>query len=70
MEDASKKRTDPPDLPVGISILRKENRRNKITPRFSKRKVLLDSGVTLRTIRKQKLHKQKIRKTTLQTDNS
>jgi len=32
-------RTDPPDLPVGTSIFCKENRRNKITPRFSKHTV-------------------------------
>lgn len=44
------------------TIYRKENRRNKTTPRFSLHNVERDRGLTLITTRGQKLHKQKIRK--------
>jgi len=49
------------------TIFRKENRRNKITPRFSLYKVDRDKGVTFLTTKGQKLHKQTIRKTVKKT---
>jgi len=52
------------------TIYRKENRRNKITPRFSLHKVERDRGITLITTRGQKLHKQKIRKHIKRTVNT
>lgn len=55
-------RTDPITLQPDTLILRKENRRNKITPRFSIHKVKHDKGRTLITTENQKLHKSKIRK--------
>lgn len=44
------------------NIYRKECRRNKITPRFSKRLVKQDGKVTLLTSNNQKLHKSKIKR--------
>lgn len=58
-------RTDPITLQPDTLILRKENRRNKITPRFSIHKVKHDKGRTLITTKNQKLHKSKIRKIVL-----
>lgn len=53
-----------PPIPVEENniIYRKENRRNKTTPRFSLHKVGRDKGIALITTRGQKLHKQKIRR--------
>lgn len=42
-------------------IYRKECRRNKITARFSKKRVLKDNGVTLQTTDNRKLHKAKMK---------
>jgi len=49
--------TKPDDI-----IFRKENRRNKLTARFTKHTVLEDLGDTLITKKRQKLHKSKIKK--------
>lgn len=58
-------RKDPMDLQPDTLVLRKENRRNKTTPRFSIHNVKHDKGRTLITTRNQKLHKSKIRKIVL-----
>jgi len=62
-------RTDPITLQPDTLILRKENRRNQITPRFSIHKVKRDKGSTLITSN-QKLHKSKIRKIVLRKEKS
>jgi len=41
-------------------VFRKENRRNKLTPGFSKQTVNTDEGVTFTTNKRQKIHKSKI----------
>lgn len=54
-------RTDPiPVTPEDI-VFRKENRRNKITPRFSKHIVRADHGITFESKKGQKVHKEKIK---------
>lgn len=58
-------REDPMDLQPDTLVLRKENRRNKTTPRFSIHNVKHDKGRTHITTRNQKLHKSKIRKIVL-----
>lgn len=55
-------RQDPLDYEVDDYIYRKECRRNKITPRFSKHKVKQNDKATLLTTRNAKLHKSKMRK--------
>lgn len=63
-------RTDEIEIEEGDKIFRKENRRNKITPRFTIHKVSRVHGPTFKTSRGQKIHKSKIRKTTKkQKDN-
>lgn len=52
---------EPENREVNEKIFRIENRRNKLTPRFTKRKVLIDNGVTLRTTENKKLHKSKMK---------
>lgn len=63
----NKDRETPVQLEPNDTIFRKENRRNKITPKFSLHKVDRDKGVTFLTTKGQKLHKQKIRKTVKKT---
>lgn len=63
-------RTDPITLEPHTLILRKENRRNKITFRFSIHKVKRDKGHTLITTKNQKLLKSKIRKIVLKKKKS
>jgi len=63
----NKDRETPVQVEPNDKIYRKENRRNKITPRFSLHKVDRDKGVTFLTSKGQKLHKQKIRKTVKKT---
>lgn len=55
-------REEPETLLENDSIYRKECRRNKMTPRFSKKIVKQNNRVTLLTLDNQKLHKSKIRK--------
>lgn len=69
MEKLTSKRIDKlnenrsePDIIDNVTIFRKENRRNKITPRFSKHKAIKNNKVTLITAKNQKLHKSKIRR--------
>lgn len=57
----NKNRTIPKPLQANDTIYRKENRRNKITPRFTKQEVKIDNGVTFITNKNQKIHKSKIR---------
>jgi len=53
-------------LPIAVqegdTVFRKENRRNKLTPRFTQHKVADDNGVTFTTNKRQKIHKSKIKK--------
>jgi len=44
---------------IGNTIFRKENRRDKLTHRFSKHKVLEDNVLTITTTKPQKIHKEK-----------
>lgn len=55
-------RTDPLPLTAEDIVFRKENRRNKITPRFSKHIVRTDHGITFETKKGQKVHKEKIKR--------
>jgi len=55
-------RKEPMELEKGDVVHRKENRRNKLTPRFTEHTVDEDNGVTFVTKRKQKIHKSKIKK--------
>lgn len=55
-------RNAPQAYNVGTDIYRKENRRNKLTPRFSKHKVKINKNVTLVTNKNQKFHKSKVKK--------
>lgn len=64
LDKLNKHRKSAASVSTNDSIFRKENRRNKLTPRFSKHKVLQDNGNTLITTRSQKIHKSKIRRTT------
>lgn len=61
VDKLNKDRTQPITVVAEDTVFRKENRRNKLTPRFSKHKVLKDSRITLVSAKKQKLHKSKIR---------
>lgn len=62
IEKLNRNREDPETLTENKSIYRKECRRNKMTPRFSKRIVNKDNKVTLITSNNQKLHKSKIKR--------
>jgi len=55
-------RAEPVETKPDDIIFRKENRRNKLTARFTKHTVLEDLGDTLITKKRQKLHKFKIKK--------
>lgn len=55
-------RHEPLPVTPNQTIHRKENRRNKLTARFTQQIVHTDAGPTLLTKRKQKLHKSKIRR--------
>lgn len=61
IEKLNKSRNEPEIKDDNEEIFRKENRRNKLTPRFSKRKVLVDNGITLQTTENKKLHKSKMK---------
>jgi len=61
IDKLNKDRTQPASLRTDDVIFRRENRRNKLTPRFSEHKVLKDNKITLISTRKQKLHKAKIK---------
>lgn len=57
-------RNPPEALEEGKTVFRKENRRNKLTPRFSKHQVKQDKGLTFISHKNQKIHKSKIKKRT------
>lgn len=57
----NRSRNKPETKDENEEIFRKENRRNKLTPRFSKRRVLVDNGITLQTTENKKLHKSKMK---------
>lgn len=61
IDKLNKSRHEPEIREENEEIFRKENRRNKLTPRFSKRKVLVDNGVTLQTTENKKIHKSKMK---------
>lgn len=62
IEKLNADRQDPLDYDVDNYIYRKECRRNKLTPRFSRHKVKQNNKATLLTTKNTKLHKSKIRK--------
>jgi len=64
IEAANVDRQNPVTVQPGDIIFRKENRRDKLTPRFSKHKVMGDNGLTLTFTKPQKIHKEKIRRLT------
>ena len=55
-------RENPKSVKEGTVIFRKENRRNKLTPRFSYQTVKKNNRVTLITLKNKKLHKSKIKR--------
>jgi len=57
-------RNPPIALEVGTTVFRKENRRNKLTPRFKKHTVKDDKGLTFISHKDQKIHKEKIKRRT------
>ena len=59
-------REEPTTLQTDDITYRKENRRNKLTPRFSCQKVAEDNGLTITTHKRQKIHKSKLKKRTKQ----
>lgn len=61
-EKLNTSRGEPTTVQPNSTIFRKENRRNKLTPRFSLHRTAKDKGKTLVTTRNQKIHKSKIRK--------
>lgn len=62
IERLNQNREEPEILMENDNIYRKECKRNKLTPRFSKRVVKRNNRVTLLTLDNQKLHKSKIKK--------
>lgn len=62
IEKLNQNREEPEALKENETIYRKECRRNKLTPRFSKRIVKRDNKVTLVTTNDQKLHKSKLKR--------
>jgi len=69
IEAANVDRQSPVTVQPGDIIFRKENRRDKLTPRFSKHKVMGDNGLTLTSTKPQKIHKEKIRRLTNLNNN-
>lgn len=61
IEKLNKDRKEPIQVETQDIVFRKENRRNKLTPRFSKQTVLTDGGPTFTTHKRQKIHKSKIK---------
>lgn len=61
IEKFNRDRVQPKTLQVNDIIYRKESRRNKITPRFSKNKVQNDKKITFISDKNQKIHKSKIK---------
>lgn len=56
IEAANMDRQEPDPAQVDNTIFRRENRRDKLTPWFSKHKVLDDNALTLTTTKPQKIH--------------
>jgi len=64
-------REDPKDFEENQVIYKKENRRNKISPRFKRRRIKKNNKITVITKDNQKIHKSKIkRKLKFQVDTS
>lgn len=61
IEKLNEERRDPIQVETQDVVFRKENRRNKLTPRFSKQTALTDGGLTVTTHKRQKIHKSKIK---------
>jgi len=59
IELANRDRHEPMQLVLNETILRKENRRDKLPPRFSKHKLVEQHGLTITTTKPQKVHKEK-----------
>lgn len=62
IEKLNESRNDPTEYNVDTDIYRKENRRNKLTPRFSRHRVKVNKNITLLTNKNKKFHKSKIKK--------
>lgn len=62
IDKLNKKRETPFTVKEGSIAYRKENRRNKLTPRFSRHKIKRNGRVTVITYRDQKVHKSKLKK--------
>lgn len=61
INNLNKTRENPENREVDEEIYRKECRRNKLTPRFSKHKVAKDNIITIQTANNKKLHKSKMK---------
>lgn len=70
IEKLNKDRSDPAEIQERTNIYFKENRRNKLTPRFSKHKVRKNRHITVITTKNKKFHKSKIKKKRKFQDNS
>ena len=55
-------REEPQEIEENKTIFRRECRRNKITPRFSKHKIHKNNRITVVTADNRKIHKQRIKK--------
>lgn len=62
IENLNDSREDPEDVTDGQIVFRKESRRNKLTPRYSKQTVEKDGKFTILTKGQKKLHKCRLRK--------
>ena len=58
----NKNREEPPEFNENDQVYRKENRRNKLTRRFTKHRVKQNNRVTFLTHRDQKIHKGKVKR--------
>lgn len=61
INDINLNRQEPQSFEANENIFRKECRRNKITPRFSKHKTKQNNRITLITTKNQKIHKARIK---------
>lgn len=62
LEKLNSNREKPKFIGKNMIVLRKECKRNKITPRFTKHKVQKDNNVTVTTVDNKKIHKNRIQR--------
>lgn len=70
IEKLNKSRIKPKNLKTNDIVFRKENRRNKITARFSKHVVKNDKNIAFITEKNQKIHKSKIKRNIKRNNNT